>query len=98
MRSLSLEPSDFRGDKYFRYWWGSGGFITPDGKRHHAFPNPEQYSDSGVAVAARIDANGEYTLDSLLLFNDDGSIWRAQLKPTIKTGSGEIAYYKERIQ
>jgi len=81
--ALFLEPFDFSSDKYFQYWCGTGIYTTLDGKTHL----------SGVALAGRIDPNNNRTGDSLWLFYDDSSLWRAVLTP-----AGSLDHFEERVR
>ena len=83
MLALNLNPSDFSGDKYYQYWWGTLLYTTPDGKSHA----------SGLAIAAKVASDGSRTNDSLFLFNDDMSVWRAKLNST-----GSFNHFEDRVR
>ena len=67
--ALLLEPSDFSGDTYFSYWWGTNKYRTPDNKLHAG----------GTSLAVRTESFDGTTLDSYWLFNDDCSVWKVIL-------------------
>jgi len=81
--ALSLEPSDFSGDKYFSYWWGTNNYRTPDNKLHAG----------GAANAVRTESFDGSTLEAYWLFNDDCSVW----KVILGTNLGFIAW-GERVR
>jgi prepilin-type N-terminal cleavage/methylation domain-containing protein len=82
---LGLVPSDYRVDKFYRYWWGTYIYVTPDGKSHKP----------GCAAAAKVDGSGNiiYTSDcGLMLFDDDRSVWKVKFRPP-----GSVDYFSKRV-